>query len=113
MVAVIKRSLLQVMACKDKQEATNNLKEFRIHAYVADIQEFKACLTMLQTWESNILNAFTCPYSNVFTEGINNTIKVIKRSAYGYRNFYNFRCRILHTFKIIKEPITCSKQLAL
>ncbi|MCX7711632.1 MAG: transposase, partial [Clostridia bacterium] len=52
------------------------------------------------------LNAFDCPYSNGFTEGINNTIKVIKRIAYGYRNFYNFRRRILHTLQTSKEPTT-------
>ncbi|MBI5976091.1 transposase, partial [Staphylococcus canis] len=28
-------------------------------------------------------------------EGINNKIKLIKRVSYGYRNFYNFRNRIL------------------
>jgi len=39
------------MASKDKEEATKDLKEFRIHAYVADMPEFKACLTMLQNWE--------------------------------------------------------------
>ena len=43
------------------------------------------------------LNAFDCPYSNVFTEGTNNKIKVIKRNAYGFRNFENFRNRILIT----------------
>ena len=32
---------------------------------------------------------------NGFTEGSNNKIKVIKRNAYGYRNFNNFRNRIL------------------
>ncbi|MCX7709351.1 MAG: transposase, partial [Clostridia bacterium] len=61
---------------------------------------------MLQNWEQYILNAFDGPYSNGFTEGINNTIKVIKRIAYGYRNFYNFRRRILHTLQTSKEPTT-------
>ncbi|GFO99037.1 transposase [Lactobacillus helveticus] len=28
-------------------------------------------------------------------EGTNNKIKVIKRTAYGFRNFFNFRARIL------------------
>ncbi|MBU5983646.1 transposase, partial [Limosilactobacillus reuteri] len=28
-------------------------------------------------------------------EGTNNKIKVIKRTAYGFRNFFNFRIRIL------------------
>ena len=34
-------------------------------------------------------------YSNGITEGFNNKIKVLKRNAYGYRNFDNFRKRIM------------------
>lgn len=34
-------------------------------------------------------------YTNGPVEGINNKIKVIKRTAYGFRNFFNFRARIL------------------
>ena len=103
---LLKEVFYKFMASKDKQEAIQNLKEFHLHALIADIPEFKACLTMLKNWEPYILNAFTCPYSNGFTEGINNTIKVIKRIAYGYRNFDNFRRRILHTIELNKEPIT-------
>ncbi|WP_340139797.1 MULTISPECIES: transposase [Enterococcus] len=33
-------------------------------------------------------------YSNDVTEGLNNKIKLIKRIAFGYRNFYSFRARI-------------------
>ncbi|MEY8370402.1 transposase, partial [Aerococcaceae bacterium 50-4] len=33
-------------------------------------------------------------------EGLNNKIKVLKRIAYGYRNFQNFRTRILMTNKL-------------
>ncbi|WP_368669244.1 transposase [Limosilactobacillus kribbianus] len=32
-------------------------------------------------------------------EGTNNKIKVIKRTAYGYRNFFHFRIRILISLK--------------
>ncbi|OEG17587.1 transposase [Enterococcus plantarum] len=39
-------------------------------------------------------NSFRFPYSNGITEGLNNKLKVIKRIAYGYRNFYHFRSRI-------------------
>jgi len=42
------------------------------------------------------LNSFDVPYTNGFTEGVNNKIKVIKRNAYGIRNFSRFRNRILH-----------------
>ena len=49
----------------------------------------------LQNWEEEILNYFTWRYTNGFTEGKNNKIKVLKRQAYGYRTFENFRLRIL------------------
>ena len=45
-----------------------------------------------------ILNTFKYPYSNGFTEGCNNQIKVLKRTGYGYRNFNRFRKKILHIF---------------
>lgn len=37
-------------------------------------------------------------YSNGYTEGIKNKIKVIKRNAFGYKNFELFRGRILYIF---------------
>lgn len=40
-------------------------------------------------------NSFNFEYSNGAVEGINNYIKALKRVAFGYRNFANFRTRIL------------------
>lgn len=37
-------------------------------------------------------------YSNGYTEGINNKIKLIKRIAFGYKSFELFRGRILYIF---------------
>lgn len=70
----------------------------------SELKEFNATLTMLANWSKYILNAFDCPYSNGFTEGTNNKIKVIKRNAYGLRNFENFRNRILMT-SILKYQV--------
>ncbi|NLT95653.1 MAG: transposase, partial [Clostridia bacterium] len=39
---------------------------------------------------------FDVPYNNGCIEGFNNKIKVIKRNAFGFRNFSRFRTRILH-----------------
>ena len=94
---LLKEIFYKFMASENSVQAKQRLREFRLHAFVAELPEFDACLTMLQNWEPYILNAFDCPYSNGFTEGVNNTIKVIKRVAYGYRNFRNFRARILAT----------------
>jgi len=59
--------------------------------------EFKELLHTLDNWREEILNYFDCPITNGFVEGKNNRIKTIKRMAFGYRNMYNFRLRILVT----------------
>ena len=46
-----------------------------------------------------IINSFIYGFSNGPIEGSNNKIKVIKRTAYGFRSFKNFRLRILISFK--------------
>lgn len=47
-------------------------------------------------------------YFNGFTEGINNKIKVIKRNAFGYKNFKLLRTRILYIFN--KKLISKEKE---
>lgn len=53
----------------------------------------------LKNWQHEILNSFIYDYNNGFLEGINNHTKVIKRNAYGFRNFKLARARILLTHK--------------
>lgn len=50
-----------------------------------------------------IENSFIYPYNNGRIEGINNKIKVLNRVAYGYRNFMNYKKRIILHFKL--KPI--------
>jgi len=66
---------------------------------------FKALCPMLRLWREEILNYFDYPYTNGFLEGKNNRIKVIKRTAYGYRNPQNFRERIMLTNRQEAQPI--------
>ncbi|WCJ52842.1 transposase [Lentilactobacillus buchneri] len=39
-------------------------------------------------------------YTNGPLEGSNNKIKVIKRTGFGYRNFFRFRLRVLFAFRV-------------
>ena len=91
----LKEQFYDFMQSKDRSTAYTKLRKFIISTTVSELKEFKATLTMLSNWSKYILNSFECPYTNGFTEGTNNKIKVIKRNAYGYRNFDNFRNRIL------------------
>ena len=71
----------------------NNLKVIKNIIYIT-------YLTILANWGTYILNSLNYPYSNTFTEGTDNKVKVIKRNAYGYRNFKNFRN---HIFFFVKK----------
>lgn len=103
---LLKEKFYEFMDSNHSEQARERLKAFHIVAVVADIPEFLPCLTMLRNWSDYILNTFDCSYSNGFTEGMNNTIKVIKRIAYGYRNFDCFRRSILTTVNTKLEPIS-------
>lgn len=74
-----------------------------IQAYGNDEYEtLRTCVKSIENWKEEILTSFETGYSNGYTEGINNRIKVIKRTGYGIRNFFNFRTRILLSTNIIK-----------
>ena len=63
------------------------------------IEEFIEASGTIERWIEYIVNSFIDKrYSNGFTEGINNKIKVIKRNGFGYKNFTFFRKRILYIF---------------
>ena len=51
-----------------------------------------------------IHNALKYTVSNGPTEGINNKIKLIKRTGFGYSNFHHLRARILVQFKLNYKP---------
>ena len=55
---------------------------------------FKITLTTFIRYQKYITNAIELPYSNVKPEATNKLIKDIKRNAFGYRNFDNFKKRI-------------------
>ena len=76
---VVKAGLLDFYR---KVEETQNL------AFLKAIKTFK-------NWQVEILNSYVFGYSNGFLEGINNTSKVIKRNAYGFRKHEHFKAKIL------------------
>ena len=75
------------------------------------IEERIACInpifqTVFKTFlkdKDKIINALELPYSNAKLEATNNLIKVIKRNAFGFRNFDNFKTRNLIALNIKKE----------
>lgn len=92
----LKEAFFNFMQAESKQQAKKLLSEWVMFAQNSKIPSFFNCAKTMINWSEGILNSFDCPYTNGYTEGVNNKIKVIKRNAYGYRNFQRFRKRILH-----------------
>ena len=91
----LKELFFQFMDAKSSSTAAELLSKWFDAYNRLQLPEFSPCRRMLKNWKPYILNAFDCPYSNAFTEGCNNAIKALKRVAFGFRNFSNFRARIL------------------
>ena len=62
----------------------------------ADLPEMNALVTSFTYGYEEIKSALIYPYSNGFTEGCSNKIKVLKRISFGLRKFERFRHRILY-----------------
>lgn len=95
---ILKERFYKIMEATDRESAKKLMSDWILAAQDSKIPEYCNCSKTLVNWHTGILNSFDAPYSNGFTEGCNNKIKVLKRNAYGYRNFERFRKRILHCF---------------
>lgn len=59
------------------------------------LPEIKTLRRTLIKWKEEILNYFLTGLTNARTEGFNNKAKVVKRRAYGYKSFRNYRLKVL------------------
>ena len=92
----IKELFYEFTEAKSSVEARELLIKWIKIARSSGIKEYVSCANTLSNWINEIANSFDVPYTNGCIEGFNNKIKVIKRNAFGFRNFENFRTRILH-----------------
>ena len=93
-----KEKFLNILSCKDSISAKKDMIEWIENAENCGIPQFEKCAKTMRNWYTGIINSFSTTITNGFTEGCNNKIKVLKRNAYGYKNFKRFRNRILHMF---------------
>lgn len=59
------------------------------------LPEIKTLRRTLLRWQEEILNYFLTGLTNARTEGFNNKAKVVKRRAYGYKSYENYRLKVL------------------
>lgn len=95
----LKELFLDIVNHAIYDEAESNLLNWIELCKKSKINEFVEASKTIENWLPYIVNSFIDDrYTNGFTEGTNNKIKVIKRNAFGYRNFKVLRKRILYIF---------------
>lgn len=84
-------------------EQTNNwlVGLFKLGRWLSEAKKyFPDSQNTIIRWLDEIIAYFDYKTTSGVVEGINNKLKLIKRSAYGFRNFENFRGRCLLTWQL-------------
>ena len=94
---LLKELFLDVVHSSTYEYAESEFKEWIETVRSYKIPEMIEASKTIENWLEYIANSFIDKrFSNGFTEGLNNKIKVIKRVGYGYKNFDFFRLRLLY-----------------
>ena len=95
----LKEEFLDIVHHSKEMETEKQIDKWISKCISKKIPEFIEAAGTISRWKEYIINSFIDErYSNGFTEGINNKIKVIKRVAFGYKSFELLRGRILYVF---------------
>ena len=90
-----KEELLNIIHSNNKYESIDKLNKWIKSNLDSQYKVLRDCASTYSNWTKEIRNSLLVPYSNGVMEGYNNKIKVLKRIAFGFRNFDNFKTRIL------------------
>ncbi|MBL4886710.1 MAG: transposase, partial [Planctomycetaceae bacterium] len=91
----LKESLKELWNQQTKQQAANLLNSWCRQAESSGVMILQKFAKTLQGFRSGILVWYDHPISTGPLEGLNNKIKTLKRTAYGYRNQEYFKLKIL------------------
>lgn len=88
-------SFRRIYAAPDRAEGRRRLRAWYADVEESGLRSFAVAAAMILKWEDEVLAYFNSRLTNAYAEGATNKIKVIKRTGYGFRNFANFRRRVL------------------
>jgi transposase len=90
-----KELLREVYATTDTPEARRRLARFYDHCGLADVAELTRLARTVLRWQPQVLAWHATGLTNGPTEAVNLLVKKIKRVGHGFRNFDNYRLRLL------------------
>ena len=91
----IKENFAPFWGYRQMAAAKRYFKQWSTHAMRSHLDPVKKVVKMLRRHEQGLLNYSLHRISNACAEGFNSAIQLIKANARGFRNFSNYRARIL------------------
>lgn len=91
-----KEAMHRFYRIKGHDKARKVLKHLLDKMGYSRLPEIQTLRKTLMSWKEEILRYFATGLTNARVEGFNNRAKLIKRQAYGYRSFENYRLRLLN-----------------
>lgn len=100
----LKEAFLDIVNHATIEDAKSQLLNWIELVRTTELEEMNEAANTVENWLEYIVNSFIDDrFTNGYTEGLNNKIKVIKRIGFGYKNFEFFRYRLLY---ILNNKIT-------
>lgn len=91
-----KEDLHTLYRTRGHHRASKALTRLTDRLALSPLPELQTLRGTLMKWRTEVLNYFRYRVTNARTEGFNNKAKVVKRRAYGYKSFRNYRLRVLN-----------------
>ena len=93
---VAAQELRAIYRCRDRDQAAARLYDWTVACIDSHVPELGRLARTIITWRDEFLAYFTTGrISNGPTEAVNLLIKKILRVGHGFRNFHNYRLRLL------------------
>ena len=106
----LKEEFLDIIHHDEQMNVEKQIDKWINNCIEKNIPEFIEASKTISRWKEYILNSFIDKrYSNGYTEGTNNKIKVLKRVGFGYKDFKFLRGIILYSFTSMLNGSTRNK----
>ena len=105
---MVKEAFFDIMDLRDGELIRSALGKWIKVIEDFQVSSFYGNVKTIRSWIDPVVASALSPYSNGFTEGVNNKIKVLKRNAYGLRNADRFRSRIMLAVNVKRGTKLCA-----
>lgn len=95
-IYLAKETINKAYRCENAGHARKILTKLTDALAMTKVPELKSLRKTLLSWLNEILNYFESRLTNARTEGFNNVAKQVQKRAYGFKNFNNYRLKLLY-----------------